>query len=253
MRIELLPSSIPGTDGQFLTSYLVNEEVAIDAGSLGLLGDLRRQRRVRHVFLTHEHLDHVATLPIFLENVFDPGPESAEVLASREVLECLRSDVFNGRIWPDFFALSSPEDAFVVATEIEAFQPVARAGLTVTPVPVSHGVATLGLVVDDGRVAVAFPSDTGPTEALWRHLAMVPSLRAVFLEVTFPNALAWLAKEAAHHCTATFAAELPKIARDVRWIIVHRKPRYAAEIAREIAALGLRNVELVKAGQVYEF
>jgi ribonuclease BN (tRNA processing enzyme) len=253
MRIELLPSSIPGTDGQFLTSYLVNEEVAIDAGSLGLLGDLRRQRRVRHVFLTHEHLDHVATLPIFLENVFDPGPESAEVLASREVLECLRSDVFNGRIWPDFFALSSPEDAFVVATEIEAFQPVARAGLTVTPVPVSHGVATLGLVVDDGRVAVAFPSDTGPTEALWQHLATVPSLRAVFLEVTFPNALAWLAKEAAHHCTATFAAELPKIARDVRWIIVHRKPRYAAEIAREIAALGLRNVELVKAGQVYEF
>lgn len=253
MRIELLPSSIPGTDGQFLTSYLVNEEVAIDAGSLGLLGDLRRQRRVRHVFLTHEHLDHVATLPIFLENVYDPGPESAEVLASREVLECLRSDVFNGRIWPDFFALSSPEDAFVVATEIEAFQPVARAGLTVTPVPVSHGVATLGLVVDDGRVAVAFPSDTGPTESLWRHLATVPSLRAVFLEVTFPNALAWLAKEAAHHCTATFAAELPKIARDVRWIIVHRKPRYAAEIAREIAALGLRNVELVKAGQVYEF
>jgi ribonuclease BN (tRNA processing enzyme) len=253
MRIELLPSSVPVADGQFLTSYLVNDEVAIDAGSLGLLGDLRRQQRVRHVFLTHEHLDHVATLPIFLENVFDPGPESAEVLASREVLECLRSDVFNGRIWPDFFALSSPEDAFVVATEIEAFQPVARAGLTVTPVPVSHGVATLGLVVDDGRVAVAFPSDTGPTEALWQHLATVPSLRAVFLEVTFPNALAWLAKEAAHHCTATFAAELPKIARDVRWIIVHRKPRYAAEIAREIAALGLRNVELVKAGQVYEF
>jgi ribonuclease BN (tRNA processing enzyme) len=253
MRIELLPSSIPGTDGQFLTSYLVNEEVAIDAGSLGLLGDLRRQRRVRHVFLTHEHLDHVATLPIFLENVYDPGPESAEVLASREVLECLRSDVFNGRIWPDFFALSSPEDAFVVATEIEAFQPVARAGLTVTPVPVSHGVATLGLVVDDGRVAVAFPSDTGPTESLWRHLATVPSLRAVFLEVTFPNALAWLAKEAAHHCTATFAAELPKLARDVRWIIVHRKPRYATEIAREIAALGLPNVECMQPGRVYEF
>ena len=253
MRIELLPSSVPVADGQFLTSYLVNDEVAIDAGSLGLLGDLHRQQRVRHVFLTHEHLDHVATLPIFLENVYEPGPESAEVLASREVLECLRSDVFNGRIWPDFFALSSPEDAFVVATEIEPFQPVARAGLTVTPVPVSHGVATLGLVVDDGRVAVAFPSDTGPTEVLWRHLATVPNLRAVFLEVTFPNALAWLAKEAAHHCTATFAVELPKLARDVRWIIVHRKPRYAAEIAREIAVLGLPNVELVKAGQVYEF
>jgi ribonuclease BN (tRNA processing enzyme) len=75
----------------------------------------------------------------------------------------------------------------------------------------------------------------------------------VFLEVTFPNALAWLAREAAHHCTATFAAELPKLARDVRWLVVHRKPRYAAEIAREIAALGLPNVECMQPGRVYEF
>ena len=252
MRIELLPSSIPAADGQFLTTYLVNDTVAIDAGSLGLLADLRRQQRVRHVFLTHEHLDHVATLPIFLENVYEPGPESAEVLASREVLECLRSDVFNGRIWPDFFALSSPEDAFAAATEIEPFQPVARAGLTVTPVPVSHGVPTLGLVVDDGRSVVAFPSDTGPTVELWRYLAEVPNLRAVFLETSFPAALAGLAAQVGHHCPATFAAEVRTLGRDVRWIVVHRKPRYAAVIAAELAALGLANVELVRPGHVYE-
>jgi hypothetical protein len=60
----------------------------------------------------------------------------------------------------------------------------------VTPVPVSHGIDTLGLVVDDGASAVAFPSDTGPTAALWQHLATVPALRAVLLEVTYPKALA---------------------------------------------------------------
>jgi hypothetical protein len=253
MRIELLPSSIPGTDGQFLTSYLVNEEVAIDAGSLGLLGDLRRQRRVRHVFLTHEHLDHVATLPIFLENVYEPGPESVELLAAASVLDGLRSDIFNGRVWPDFFELSRPDDAFVTAAVLEPFVAVRRAGLAVTPVPVSHGIDTLGLVIDDGASAVAFPSDTGPTAALWQHLATVPALRAVLLEVTFPNALASLASEARHHCPATFTAELPKLARDVRWLVVHRKPRYAAEIAREIAALGLPNVECMQPGRVYEF
>jgi ribonuclease BN (tRNA processing enzyme) len=252
MRIELLPSSIPGTDGQFLTSYLVNDEVAIDAGSLGLLGDLRRQQRVRHVFITHEHLDHVATLPIFLENVYEPGPDSVEVLAAGPVLDGLRSDIFNGRVWPDFFALSRPDDAFVTAAALEPFVAVQRAGLTVTPVPVSHGIDTLGLVIDDGASAVAFPSDTGPTESLWRHLATVPTLRAVFLEVTFPNTLAWLAAEARHHCTASFAAEIPKLSRDVRWIVVHRKPRYAAEIAREITALGLPTVELMQPGRVYE-
>ncbi|MEI6239069.1 MAG: 3',5'-cyclic-nucleotide phosphodiesterase [Planctomycetia bacterium] len=253
MRIELLPSSVPVADGQFLTSYLVNDEVAIDAGSLGLLADLRRQRRVRHVFITHEHLDHVATLPIFLENVYDPGPDSVELLASPGVLDGLRADIFNGRVWPDFFELSRPDDAFVTATALEPAVLVRRAGLTITPVPVSHGNDTLGLVVDDGASAVAFPSDTGPTDALWRHLAAIPTLRAVFLEATFPNSLAWLATETGHHCTATFAAELPKLARDVRWLVVHRKPRYAAEIAREIAALGLPNVELMQPGRVYEF
>jgi hypothetical protein len=41
--------------------------------------------------------------------------------------------------------------------------------------------------------------------------------------------------------------------RDVRWIVVHRKARYATEIARDLAALGLENVELVRPGLAYEF
>ncbi|MFM8803479.1 MAG: MBL fold metallo-hydrolase [Planctomycetia bacterium] len=256
MRVELLHSSVPASDLQFLVSFLVNDEVAIDAGSLGLLADLRRQERVRHVFLTHEHLDHVATLPIFLENVYHPGPDCVEVLASRELLDMLHGDLFNDRVWPDFIDLSRPDDAFVRTTAIEPMQPVSRAGLTVTPVSVSHGIDTLGLVVDDGRSVVAFPSDTGPTSRLWDYLATQDRLRAVFLEVSFPQALAGLAAHTGHLSPATFAAEIGKLpperARSVRWIVVHRKARYAAEIARELAALGLANVELVVPGQVYE-
>lgn len=252
MRVELLPSSVAGAQTQFLSSYLVNDAVAIDAGALGLLGDLGRQRGVRHVFVTHEHLDHIATLPIFLENVYEPGAGCVELIASSSVLGRLREDIFNGVVWPDFFALSRPDDAFVRATTLTPFVPAIRAGLTVTPVPVSHGIDTLGLVVEDGRSAVAFPSDTGPTEAIWNHLATVPMLRAVFLEVSFPDSMAWLAAEAGHHCSASFASEIGKLRRDIRWIVVHRKPRYAAEIAREVAALGLPNVELVTAGHVYD-
>lgn len=251
MRIELLASSVSSSESQFLTSYLVNDTVAIDAGPLGLI-DLGRQRRVRHVFVTHEHLDHIATLPVFLENVYEPGPESVELLGAAAALDFLHADIFNGRVWPDFFALSRPDDAFLRTSVLEPFQPVERAGLTVTAVPVSHGIATLGLVVDDGRCAVAFPSDTGPTESLWHHLRAVSNLRAVFLEASFPNSLAWLAEQAGHLCPATFSAEVRKLGRDIRWIVTHRKPRYAAEIAREIASLGLQNVEFVTPGHVYE-
>ncbi len=253
MKVELLPSSIPVSEAQYLVSFLVNDTVAIDAGSLGLQADLRRQERVRHVFITHEHVDHIASLPIFLENVYQPGPDCVELLGGEAVLDFIHRDIFNGRVWPDFFALSTEDDRFVRGTPLQAYEPVVRAGLTVTPVPVSHGVETLGLLVDDGRAAVAFPSDTGPTDRFWKHLAACERLAAVFLEVSFPNSLADLAASTGHHCPATFADEIRKLPRDVRWIVVHRKARFAAEIARELEALALPNVELVRSGVAYEW
>jgi len=253
MRVELLPSSIPASDTQFLVTFLVNDVVAIDAGSLGLLADLGRQRAVRHVFVTHEHLDHIATLPIFLENVYEPGPDCVELLGLAEVLDFLHRDVFNGRVWPDFFQLSTGADRFVVATGLEPGATVERAGLTVTPLPVSHCVDTLGLLVDDGRVAVAFPSDTGPTHDFWPRIAACPRLAAVFLECSWPERMSALAARTGHLCPSTFAAVVRTFDRDLRWIVVHRKARHAAEIARDLAALGLRNVELVRPGVPYEF
>jgi cAMP phosphodiesterase len=249
----MLPSSLPPCDLQFLVSFLVDDAVAIDAGSLGLLADLRRQQRVRHVFVTHEHLDHIASLPIFLENVYEPGPDCVELLASADVLEFLHGDVFNGRVWPDFIDLSRADDSFVRTTRLEPLRPVQRAGLTITPVPVSHGVETLGMVVDDGSAAVAFPSDTGPTDLLWKHLAEHDRLRAVFLEVSFPRRLAGLASVTGHLTADSFATEVRKLPRRVRWIVVHRKARYADEIAAEVDRLGLDNVELVRPGVGYEF
>jgi ribonuclease BN (tRNA processing enzyme) len=114
-------------------------------------------------------------------------------------------------------------------------------------------VPTLGLLVDDGTAAVAFPSDTGPTDTLWRQLAAAPRLDAVYLEVSFPDSLADLAALTGHHCPATFAAEIRKLDRPVRWIVVHRKPRYAAQIAAELAALDLPGVELVRPGAPFTF
>lgn len=253
MKVELVPSSIPASDAQFLVTFLVNDTVAVDAGALGLLADIGRQERVRHVFITHEHIDHVASLPIFLENVYRPGPDCVELLGAPDVLDFIHRDIFNGRVWPDFFALSTGTDRFVQGTPLVLGQPVIRAGLTCTPLPVAHCVDTLGLLVDDGRVAVAFPSDTGATDEFWRRLTACERLKAVFLEVSFPNSHADLAASTGHHCPATFAAEVRKLGRDVRWIVVHRKARFAQEIAREVMALGVPNVEFVRPGVAYEF
>lgn len=252
MKVELLPSSVPASEAQFLVSFLVNDALAIDAGSVGLLADLGRQERVRHVLLTHEHVDHIASLPILLENVYQPGSDCVELLACSDVLDFIHRDVFNGRVWPDFFALSNDVDRFVTATPIRVLEPVVRAGLTITPLPVSHGVDAIGVLVDDGTTAVAFPSDSGPTDVFWRHAGACPRLAAVFMECSFPDSLRELAAVTGHHCPSTFAVEIRKLDRDVRWIVVHRKPRYAAEIARELAAFGIPNLEFVVPGRAYD-
>lgn len=255
MRVQLLPSACgaPEPGPQFLSSYLVGDRVVIDAGSIGLQADLDVQRRVRHVFLTHAHLDHVASLPMLVENAYEPGPGCVEVLASAGVLAEVRRDLFNGDAWPDFFALSSPADRFVTATPLEPLVTVARAGCRVTAVPVSHGSDTMAMVVDDGAACVAFAADTGPTDLLWEELARRPGLRAVFLECSFPQSLAGLAARCGHLAPATFAAQVRRLPAGVRTLVVHRKAAHAATIAAEIAALGLTGVEMAVPGRPYDF
>ena len=256
MRVELLPSSVPTKAGQpapqFLSSYLVGDSLVIDGGSVGLLADVDRQLAVRHVFLTHAHLDHVASLPLLIETTYTPGPDCIEVLASPAVLAQINADLFNGRTWPDFLALSTPDNAFMRATAIEPLQTVERAGYRVTPVPVTHSGDTLGMIVDDGRSCVAFAADTGPTDQLWQELAARPNLTAVFLECSFPNAMEDLATKTGHLCPRTFATQRARLADHVKVFAVHRKARYATEIARELAALGLPNVEPVTPGLPYD-
>jgi ribonuclease BN (tRNA processing enzyme) len=256
VNITLLPSSVSaqhGANSQFLTTYLINDTVAIDAGSLGLIEDLSVQSRVTDVFLTHSHIDHVATLPVFLDNVYKARGECVTIHGDTATLECLRHDFFNGRIWPDFIELTTIETPFLRLATLEPGRAVEVKGLRLTPVPVNHAVPTLGFLVEEPGAAVAFSSDTGPTDELWRLASAAADLKAVFLEASFPNRLSELAALARHLTPSLFAHELSKLHRPAKAIAVHIKPRFSHEIMRELAALNLPNLEIGQPGRLYQF
>ncbi|MBM4075699.1 MAG: MBL fold metallo-hydrolase, partial [Planctomycetes bacterium] len=98
MKVKLVGSSVGSSQiRQHLTSLIINDCVAVDAGSLGILSPVEAQRDIRHVLISHSHIDHIATLPSFLDNVFQPGKKPPTVHASYIVWESLNDHVFNDR------------------------------------------------------------------------------------------------------------------------------------------------------------
>ncbi len=254
MKIRVVGSSVgSGPNHQFLISYLFGDHVAIDAGSIGFITPLETQTRIRHVILSHSHIDHTASLATFLDNVFVPGPECVSVYGHPHTLDSLCSDLFNDRVWPDLVRLSLAESPFLAMEQMSSEVAVEVEGLRIVPVALDHIVPTFGFIVSDERAAVAIISDTAPTERIWELVNQTPHLKAVLVEVSFPNHMAWLAEKSKHLTTALFAEELKKLQLDVPVFAVHIKPRYQEEIEAELAAAGLKHVQIAQPEQTYTF
>lgn len=256
MKVHIVPSSVGDSNRhQILATYVINDSVAIDAGVLGLLSPLDAQCRVRHVFLSHSHLDHVATLPIFIDNVYMYGPDCPSVWGNPQVLETLRRDIFNDRLWPDMIRLSGEESPFLQLNTLSAEQPVEVEGLRITPIELKHVVPAFGFLVEEiaTSVAVMFVSDTGPSERVWEIANQISGLRGIFLEASFPNSMRWLADKAAHLTPQLFREELTKLKRSIPVHVIHIKLAFENSILNELRDLQLSNVQIAEPGTTLEF
>jgi ribonuclease BN (tRNA processing enzyme) len=256
MKLTLLPSAftnVTAPASQYLSSAVLNDTIALDAGCLGLHGTPQQQAQIRHVLLTHSHLDHVAGLPIFLENAYEGRSEGVHIYAASQTLDCLRRHFFNDQIWPDFVALSEDQKPFLHLMPFEPGQTIEVNDVSITAVALDHIVPAQGFLIRDSASSIVFVTDTGPTDAIWQAANALPNLKAVFLEATFPDELGWLAEVSKHLTPATFAREVRKLSRQVCVVAMHLKARYQAEIAEQLKALGIAGLELARFGTPYVF
>lgn len=255
MKVFLVPPSIGANSSPapYLTSYVINDTVAVDAGCLGFYGTPQDQARITHLFISHTHMDHVASLPILLENTYNPTPRAITILASDTVLDDLHKDFFNERVWPDFFALSERRPPFLHRQSIVAFESVEVNRLRVTPVPVNHVVPTFGFIIEDSASSIVIVSDTAATDEIWERANRLTNLKAVFLEASFPNSMSRLADISKHLTPAGFAAEVRKLKPHVPVIAVHIKAPFYAEVVAELEALNLPQLQIARYGEAYRF
>jgi ribonuclease BN (tRNA processing enzyme) len=254
MRVQILGMSTHGaTRRQYVSSYLINGTIAVDAGSLGIYGAPHEQEMIRHVFLTHSHADHTATLPIFIENAWTPAGKCPRIYGSTETLDAVHRHIFNDVMWPDFIALSKKMPPFLHLCPLKPEVPVQADGLRITPVPVDHLVPTFGYVIADGQSAIIIAGDTGPTDRLWKVAHQTAGLKAIFLEVCFPNSMKLIAEASLHLTTEMFAREIGKMPPGIKVVAVHIKVRYRDQVVRELHALGLPQVEIGECEKEYDF
>lgn len=254
MKIVLLESSIGvETSYQYSTSFVINDQVAIDAGSIGFVGTPDQQTEIRNILLTHSHIDHVATLPIHIENAFRRHLPPVRVHGSAAVLEAVQTHLFNDVIWPDFVKLINDGLPFVELVEVHAGQPVTINDLTFTPHPIPHVVPTFAYIVSDTDGSVAIINDTHRPSVLREALSKVENLKAIFLEATFPNSMPDMANVSEHLTPAEFSRELGELDIDVPTYAVHLKAAFRDQVAAELLQLGNEQIAVAQPGHVYNF
>ncbi len=256
MRVKLLHSST-GEDLQLqaLTTFLVNDCIAIDGGSIGLALATQEMQAIRNIVVTHAHCDHIASLPIFIAETFTESDAPVVIHALPEIVSALRNFIFNDQIWPNFekIPLRSGKGPALEFRTITPREPFEINGVSVTAVRVNHVVPTVGLKLQDHQVAVIFTSDTYITDEIWDLARETEQLRAIFVDVSYPNEMESLAAASKHLTPQSLASELVKLKRPVEVYATHIKPGRRHQVLWQLRELKSPPVSVAEMGRVYEW
>ncbi len=252
MRFRIVPSTADGRQ-QLLTTYLINESLAIDAGAIAVGLTREEQLQIGSVVLTHSHLDHIFSLPLFLTDLFEEWSRPVKLYATPSDYDAVREHLFSQRVWIPLDKMENSKTPLIEYHPIKSGESFFAEGVQITPIPVSHTVLTHGLLVEDETSALLFTSDTGATNRIWDAAESCRKLRAVFIDVSFPARMTELARVSGHHSTTTLVEEAAKIRPDVDVFAIHLKPAYRTEVETEVSALNDPRIKLAHIGRQYEF
>lgn len=247
MKVRVLGCSGAIARGSRTTSFLVDTNILVDAGTG--VGDLTvgEMLRIDHVFITHAHLDHITALPLMLDAMGARRRQPVIVHALPETIEALRAHIFNNLIWPDFSRIPSEAAPFMRFAPIETGQVVEIGDRRVEALPAQHTVPAVGYAVSvdpsgrtDGKTATwVFSGDTGPNPAFWRRVNQLDDVRMLVIETAFSRRESKLAEISQHLAPDTLAQELAQIApeKDYPIYITHTKPTETVQILVELGGL----------------
>jgi len=237
------------------SAFVIDDRIAIDAGSLTSGVELAGQCKLEAVLVSHAHLDHVRDLATIADNRNQNGAPSLVIAGTKQTLAILQRHFFNNLVWPDFSKIPNARNPAIRYLELKPEKPTIIAGYRVNAIPVSHTIECCGFTVTGSRGTLAYSGDTGPTDRLWEVLRATGDLKALLMEVSFPNGEARLARVSGHHTPETLARDMKKLgssaAKELPTLLYHIKPSFQAKVERECARLRGVNLTVCNLGDQF--
>ncbi len=233
---------------------LLDADILIDAGTGVADLPLEELAAIDHIFLTHAHLDHIATIPLIVDTVGQERGRPLTVHAQPATIRALQEHIFNWTIWPDFTQIPSASAPALRYEPIELGQTVTLDGRRITALPANHVVPAVGYQLDSGSASLVFTGDTTTNDALWAAVDKISNLRYLIIECAFCNRERDLAAVAKHLCPSMLAEELAKLRWPAEIFITHLKPGEIELTMEEIEQYaGQYRPRMLQNGQVFEF
>jgi ribonuclease BN (tRNA processing enzyme) len=252
LRIKVLGAAGSEVPGHNCPAFLIDGKILLDAGTIALSLNIREEHSLGWILLTHAHFDHIKGIPFLLDNLVTRSTGNTITIASgKDVLNDLKKNIFNDRIWPDFSRIPTRAHPVLRYKNIGTTRPFRINGYRITMEKVHHTVPAYGYIVEKpGNKAIAYTGDTGPTDRFWERMA-AHDVKYLITETSFPNRLEKLALTTGHLTPSLLEREIEKMSPPPEKIfIMHLKPQFLNEIEMEIRALEHDNIEFLKDGEV---
>jgi ribonuclease BN (tRNA processing enzyme) len=252
MEIKVLGCSGAEFPGHRPPSFLLDGKIIFDTGSLTNILDIEGQLKIKDIFITHSHLDHILGIPFLADNlIFRKKRHRVNIFSIPSVIKTIRKSLLDGSVWPDFTVIPNTHEGILNLIELKSGHSIKIDDYTITAYPVHHSVPATGYLVEDGKKRRFFyTGDTGPTDSTWVKMEGI-QLHSLLIEVSFPSRMEEIALRTGHLTPRLLRKELLKIKPyPERIFIIHIKPQYSKAVTAELQKLNIKSLRLLKDGQI---
>ncbi|MGB3750560.1 MAG: 3',5'-cyclic-nucleotide phosphodiesterase, partial [Arcobacteraceae bacterium] len=238
------------------TCIQVSKNTLIDAGNI-IQGLGEDAQYINNIFLSHSHLDHIIDSAFLIDNFFAKREIPLKIYALSSTIESLKKHLFNWEIWPDFSNINlvktkTPSLKFIPIEFYKEYK--IEDDITLIPIPAVHTVPTCGFIIKSLEGSIVFSGDTFKNSDLWNLINSNKDIKALLIDVSFPNKQFQVASDS-KHLTAKFLKEEMNFLKrdDLSLYINHIKPFYKKEIVDELLEIGINKDAILEDGEIISF